>query len=59
MIVKDGKLHQSYDETKAKKYMKNEHIDLNIQIFTGSKSFTVYTMDFTKKYIDINTDYRS
>ena len=58
-IVFDGKLHQSYDETKTAEYMKNENIDLNIEIFTGSKSFTIYTMDFTKKYIDINADYRS
>ena len=58
-IVQDGKLHQSYDEKKTSAYMKNENIDFNIEIFTGSKSFTVYTMDFTKKYIEINADYRS
>ncbi|MDC0030694.1 bifunctional glutamate N-acetyltransferase/amino-acid acetyltransferase ArgJ [Candidatus Pelagibacter sp.] len=58
-IVQDGKLHQGYDETKASEYMKNENIDLDIEIFTGKRSFTVYTMDFTKKYIDINADYRS
>ena len=58
-IVQDGKLHQSYDEKKTSAYMKNENIDLNIEIFTGKKSFTVYTMDFTKKYIEINADYRS
>ena len=58
-IVRDGKLHQGYDETKASEYMKNENIDLDIEICTGKKSFTVYTMDFTKKYIDINADYRS
>ena len=58
-IVQDGKLHQSYDETKTSEYMKNENIDLDIEIFTGKKSFAVYTMDFTKKYIDINADYRS
>jgi glutamate N-acetyltransferase/amino-acid N-acetyltransferase len=58
-IIKDGKLHQSYDETKTSEYMKNENIDLDIEIFTGKKSFTVYTMDLTKKYIDINADYRS
>jgi glutamate N-acetyltransferase/amino-acid N-acetyltransferase len=58
-IVFDGKLHQSYDETKTAEYMKNDNIDLDIEIFTGSKSFTIYTMDFTKKYIDINSDYRS
>jgi len=58
-IVQDGKLYQGYDETKVSEYMKNENIDLDIEIFTGKKSFTVYTMDFTKKYIDINADYRS
>jgi len=58
-IVQDGKLHQGYDEAKASEYMKNENIDLDIEIFTGKKSFAVYTMDFTKKYIDINADYRS
>ena len=58
-IVKDGKLHQNYNETKTAEYMKNENIDLDIEIFTGQKSFTVYTMDLTKKYIDINADYRS
>jgi glutamate N-acetyltransferase/amino-acid N-acetyltransferase len=58
-IVQDGKLHQGYDETKASEYMKNENIDLDIEIFTGKKNFTVYTMDFTKEYIDINADYRS
>jgi glutamate N-acetyltransferase/amino-acid N-acetyltransferase len=25
----------------------------------GLKKFTAYTMDLTKKYIDINADYRS
>ncbi|MDA7577478.1 bifunctional glutamate N-acetyltransferase/amino-acid acetyltransferase ArgJ [Candidatus Pelagibacter sp.] len=58
-IIQDGKVHHTYNETKTSEYMKNENIDLNIEIFTGKKSFTVYTMDFTKKYIDINADYRS
>jgi glutamate N-acetyltransferase/amino-acid N-acetyltransferase len=58
-IVRDGKLHQSYDEKKTSEYMKSENINFDIEIFTGTKSFTVYTMDFTKKYIDINADYRS
>ena len=39
--------------------MKNENIEINIEIFTGSENFTVYTMDFTKKYVEINADYRS
>ena len=58
-IVQDGKVHQNYDEKKTSKYMKNEDIYFDIEIFTGTKGFTVYTMDFTKEYIDINADYRS
>ena len=58
-IVQDGKLHQNYDEKKTSEYMKNDYIDFDIEIFTGSKNFTVYTMDFTKKYVEINADYRS
>ncbi|MBT4951952.1 MAG: bifunctional glutamate N-acetyltransferase/amino-acid acetyltransferase ArgJ [Pelagibacteraceae bacterium] len=58
-IIKDGKLHEDYSETKTSSYMKNENIELDIEIFTGTKSFTAYTIDFTKKYIEINADYRS
>ena len=39
--------------------MKNDNIFINIDISNGSKNFTVYTMDLTKKYIEINADYRS
>ena len=58
-IVQDGKLHQSYDEKVAASYMKSENIDLNIEISTGVKNFTAYTMDLTNEYIKINSDYRS
>ena len=39
--------------------MKNDNIEINIDISCGSKNFTVYTMDLTKNYIGINADYRS
>ena len=58
-IVSDGKLNQNYDERIVANYMKNENIDLDIEIATGIKSFTAYTMDLTNKYIEINADYRS
>ncbi len=58
-IVQDGKLDQHYDEQLAAEYMRNENIEINIEIYTGNKIFTAYTMDFTKKYIQINADYRS
>ena len=58
-IVTNGKLHDKYDEEALKEYMKNNAIDINIEIFKGRKEFTIYTMDMTKKYIEINADYRS
>ena len=39
--------------------MKSENIEINIEIFTGKKMFTAYTMDLTNKYIQINADYRT
>ena len=59
IIVQKGKLNVNYDEQSTSNYMKNDNIDIYIDISNGSKNFTAYTMDFTKKYIEINADYRS
>ena len=58
-VVQDGKLHQSYDEKITANYMKSDNINLDVEVSTGNKSFTAYTMDLTDKYIKINGDYRS
>ena len=58
-VVQDGKLNPSYSEEETTEYMKNSDIEINVSIGTGNKNFTVYTMDLTKKYIEINADYRS
>tara|TARA_B110001452_G_scaffold94244_1_gene77819 strand:- start:1959 stop:3260 length:1302 start_codon:yes stop_codon:yes gene_type:complete len=58
-IVEKGELSEKYNEENVAEYMKSEMIDLNIEIETGLKKFTAYTMDLTKKYVEINTDYRS
>jgi len=58
-IIQGGKLSANYTEDKALDYMKSDTIDISIEIGNGSKNFTAYTMDLTKKYIEINTDYRS
>ena len=58
-VVYKGKLHNSYNELEAKNYMKNANIDIDVNISSGTKNFTAYTMDLTKKYIEINADYRS
>ena len=58
-IVNKGKLNNNYSETEAADYMKGSNIDINVDVSSGSKNFTAYTMDLTKKYIEINADYRS
>ena len=58
-IIYKGKIHNQYSETEASDYMKNSNIDIDINISNGTKNFKVYTMDLTKKYIEINADYRS
>ena len=58
-IIENGKLSSTYDESVAENYMKEERIDLLINLNSGKKEFTSYTMDLTKKYIEINADYRT
>ncbi len=58
-IIENGKLSPSYNEDEATIYMKEEKIDLLVNLNMGKKEFTSYTMDLTKKYIEINSDYRS
>jgi len=58
-IIENGKLSNSYNEIEAAEYMKGEKIDLFVNLNLGKKEFTSYTMDLTKKYIEINSDYRT
>ena len=58
-VVQNGKLNPNYNENEVSDYMKGDSIDINIDISSGSKSFKVYTMDLTKKYLEINGEYRS
>jgi|TARA_Y100000389_G_scaffold157696_1_gene158905 glutamate N-acetyltransferase / amino-acid N-acetyltransferase len=58
-IVHNGKLYSQYNEKETAEYMKNSNIEIKVNVACGNKNFTAYTMDLTKKYIEINTDYRS
>ena len=39
--------------------MKNDKIEITVDLNVGNKNFSSYTMDLTKKYIEINSDYRT
>ncbi len=58
-IVNNGKLNINYNEDETAEYMRNSNIDINVNFLKGSRNFTAYTTDLTKKYIEINADYRS
>ena len=58
-IVEKGQLSNSYNEIEVAEYMKDEKIDITVDLNVGKKNFTAYTMDLTKKYIEINSDYRN
>ena len=58
-IVSKGKIYNQYNESEVSNYMKNSSIEISVSVGKGKKNFTAYTMDLTKKYIEINSDYRS
>ena len=58
-IIQNGKINVNFNEGNVSEYMKSDNIEIFIDGSKGSKNFTAYTMDLTKKYIDINADYRS
>ena len=58
-IIDKGEKSNSYNEKDLKKYMQDERVDIIVDLGLGKESFTAYTMDLTKKYIEINSDYRT
>jgi glutamate N-acetyltransferase/amino-acid N-acetyltransferase len=58
-VVENGKQIDNYNEEIVRNYMRWDAIEINIELNMGKSNFTVYTCDFTKDYIDINTDYRN
>jgi len=58
-VIDKGQLVNNYKENEVAKYMKEQVINISINLNMGLKKFTAYTMDLTDKYIKINADYRS
>lgn len=55
----DGAPATDYNEEVMSAYMKNDEIDITVHVASGRASATVWTCDLTKRYIEINGDYRS
>ena len=59
LVAKNGWVAPSYQEQDGARYMKQEDIEISVDLGLGSGNATVWTCDFTKRYIEINADYRS
>ena len=58
-VIEKGQLFSKYEEAEVAEYMREKKIDITVDLNIGGKNFTAYTMDLTKKYIEINADYRT
>ncbi len=58
-LATQGQLAPEYEEAQGAKYMKRDHLDINVDIGLGGGNYTAWTCDLTHRYIDINADYRS
>ncbi|WP_455374572.1 bifunctional glutamate N-acetyltransferase/amino-acid acetyltransferase ArgJ [Kaarinaea lacus] len=58
-IVSNGARDKSYTEEAGSRAMKEEEIDINIQLGRGSDGANVWTCDLSYDYIKINAEYRS
>jgi glutamate N-acetyltransferase/amino-acid N-acetyltransferase len=55
----DGAVSPGYDEAAMSAYMKNAELEVSVDVGVGRSSASVWTCDLTKRYIEINGDYRS
>ena len=58
-VANKGLRDPTYDEGKVSAYMKNDAIEMRVDIGVGKARAKVWTCDLTKEYVAINGDYRS
>ncbi len=58
-VAHKGERDPDYSEARTSAYMKGEQIEIGVNLHLGRGSFTAYTCDLTKAYVEINGDYRS
>ena len=58
-VAHKGLRDPAYDEAKVSGVMKEQEIDIRVDLGIGKGSAKVWTCDLTKEYVAINGDYRS
>jgi glutamate N-acetyltransferase/amino-acid N-acetyltransferase len=59
VAAQDGLVSPTYDEAKMSAYMKNKELEVSVDVGMGRGSAAIWTCDLTKRYVEINGDYRS
>ena len=59
VAAEHGAVSLNYDEAAMSAYMKNQELEISVDVGVGRASAHVYTCDLTHGYISINGDYRS
>jgi glutamate N-acetyltransferase/amino-acid N-acetyltransferase len=57
--AKDGAVARDYSEEAMSAYMKAAELAISVDVGVGSGEAVMYTCDLTKRYVEINGDYRS
>lgn len=57
--ARDGMVSAEYDEAAMSAYMKRPELEITVTVGPGSGRARMYTCDLTKRYVEINGDYRS
>lgn len=58
-VASQGWVSPDYDEAKAAAYMKNQELEIHVDLGMGGGTARVWTCDLTHGFIEINADYRS
>ena len=59
VAAQDGLVSPTYSEAKMSAYMKKKELELSVDVGFGRGSASIWTCDLTKRYVEINGDYRS
>jgi len=57
--AKNGMIARTYDEAAMSAYMKGAELDIMVDVGAGDGEAMMHTCDLTKRYVEINGDYRS
>lgn len=59
LVAENGAVRPDYVEAPTATYMQGDRITFTVDVGVGEGSSTVWSCDLTKRYIEINADYRS